>query len=104
MSDDAMWTSMTSPTPGVPAQLTPMMPASPMAASTGAVAPAGGLPTLEPLTTQSGLTRRVRGAQMPELGSMQVEAAAPRPAEEVRSTLASLQRGVDLGRQRHGDS
>ncbi len=104
MSDDAMWTSMKSPMPGVPAQLTPMMPASPMAASTGAVAPAGGLPTLEPLTTQSGLTRRVRGAQMPELGSMQVEAAAPRPAEEVRSTLASLQRGVDLGRQRHGDS
>ena len=104
LSDDAMWTSMKSPAPGVPAQLTPMVPASPMAASTGAVAPAGGLPTLEPLTTQSGLTRRVRGAQMPELGSMQVEAAAPRPAEEVRSTLASLQRGVDLGRQRHGDS
>jgi hypothetical protein len=66
--------------------------------------PAISLPPFEPLTTQSGLTKRVRGAQMPELGSSPIEDAPARPADEVRSTLASLQRGVDLGRQRHADS
>jgi len=69
-----------------------------------AVAPAAAaLPTLEPVATQSGLTKRVRGAQMPDLGSVMAEPAAPRPADEVRNTLASLQRGVDLGRQRNGE-
>jgi hypothetical protein len=55
-----------------------------------------------PSTTDAGLTRRVRGAQMPDLGSRPTE-AAPRPADEVRNTLASLQRGIDLGRQRKND-
>lgn len=60
--------------------------------------------TTQSLTTQSGLTKRVRGAQMPELGSTQTEDTPARPAEEVRNTLASLQRGVELGRQQRGDS
>ena len=69
----------------------------------------GVVPAIEPLgtpslTTQSGLTKRVRGAQMPELGSTQTEDTPARPAEEVRNTLASLQRGVELGRQQRGDS
>ena len=55
-----------------------------------------------PSTTDAGLTRRVRGAQMPDLGTSPTE-AAPRPADEVRNTLASLQRGIDLGRQRKND-
>lgn len=55
-----------------------------------------------PVTTDAGLTRRVRGAQMPDLGSAPVE-SGPRPADEVRNTLASLQRGIDLGRQRNNE-
>ena len=48
--------------------------------------------------TNSGLTRRVRGAQMPDVGTVAEEVGFVRPAEEVRVSLASLQRGVDLGR------
>ena len=57
----------------------------------------------EPSTTQSGLTKRVRGAQLPDLGVAAADPHAARPADEVRSTLASLQRGLDLGRQRGND-
>jgi hypothetical protein len=89
MSDEALWEAMKAPE-GQPAPLA--APAAPA------------LPAFEPLTTQSGLTKRVRGAQMPELGSAQIEDTPPRPADEVRSTLASLQRGIDLGRQRNSDS
>lgn len=39
---------------------------------------------------------------MPDLGTAQPDTGAARPADEVRSTLASLQRGLDLGRRRHG--
>ena len=91
MSDDALWEAMRGPRE-----------------TTNAGAPAGAasptLASIDPLVTQSGLTKRVRGAQMPELGTAQVDTTPPRPADEVRSTLASLQRGIDLGRQRHGDS
>lgn len=108
MSDEALWAAMKSPAAEAPAQLAPMAPMAPASPAPltipVAAAPEAAMPTLEPLTTQSGLTKRVRGAQMPELGSTPMEAPAPRPADEVRSTLASLQRGVDLGRQRHGDS
>jgi hypothetical protein len=95
MSDEALWEAMKAPvaTASAPAPAPAPEPVAP-----------NGFPTLEPLTTQSGLTKRVRGAQMPELGSNPIEDTPPRPADEVRSTLASLQRGVDLGRQRQGDS
>jgi len=93
MTDEALWEAMKSPEPRTVS-----------AAAAPAAAPAMTLPAFDPLTTLSGLTKRVRGAQMPELGSSQIEDTPPRPADEVRSTLASLQRGVDLGRQRHGDS
>ncbi len=59
-------------------------------------------PTAMPLA--SGLTKRVRGAQLPDLGTTGEDPAAwGRPAEEVRTSLASLQRGVDMGRQNHDD-
>lgn len=123
MTDEALWAAMKSPAAEAPAPMAPLAPMAPMAplapaapapltvpaaavpASAQAPIPVAAVaPTMEPLTTQSGLTKRVRGAQMPELGSTPMEAPTPRPADEVRSTLASLQRGVDLGRQRHGDS
>ncbi len=100
MTDEALWEAMKSPEP----QTVSAALAAPAPAAPAAPAPAMTLPAFEPLTTQSGLTKRVRGAQMPELGSNPIEDAPPRPADEVRSTLASLQRGVDLGRQRHSDS
>ncbi len=90
MTDEALWEAVNAP--------------SPTALADATASPSTGLASLEPLTTQSGLTKRVRGAQLPELGSAPIEDATPRPADEVRSTLASLQRGVDLGRQRHSDS
>ncbi|NMD25349.1 MAG: hypothetical protein GYA65_14325, partial [Actinobacteria bacterium] len=98
MSDEALWEAMKAPAAAVaPVAL------APDGVTTGVV------PAIEPLgtpslTTQSGLTKRVRGAQMPELGSTQTEDTPARPAEEVRNTLASLQRGVELGRQQRGDS
>jgi hypothetical protein len=55
---------------------------------------AGQAPTL----TTSGLARRVRGAQMPDLGQGAEALNVERPAEQVRSSLADLQRGVSLGR------
>ena len=78
MTDEAMWEEMKAPqdAPGV--------------ATVAALSP-------------TVLTKRVRGAQMPDLGSTEIEDAPPRPADEVRETLASLQRGVDLGRQRSHD-
>jgi len=47
-----------------------------------------------------GLTKRVRGAQLPDLGvAPDPGPAFERPAEGVRSALSSLQRGTELGRQ-----
>ena len=103
MSDEALWEAMKAPAAAVaPVAL------APDGVTTGvvpAIEPLG-TPSLttQSLTTQSGLTKRVRGAQMPELGSTQTEDTPARPAEEVRNTLASLQRGVELGRQQRGDS
>ena len=53
--------------------------------------------------TDAGLTRRVRGAQLPDLGSAPTDTGS-RPPDEIRNTPASLQRGVDQGRKRSGDS
>jgi hypothetical protein len=93
MTDEALWEAMKGPE------------TAPVGATLAAPVASNGLPMPEPLlTTQSGLPKRVRGAQMPELGSTPMEDVAPRPADEVRETLASLQRGVDLGRQRSSDS
>ncbi len=75
--------------------------AAPAAAPTIDFPPAPAEPAA-PVTTDAGLTRRVRGAQMPDLGSAQTD-ATHRPPDEVRNTLASLQRGIDLGRQRNNE-
>ncbi|MGB8860567.1 MAG: ATP-binding protein [Ilumatobacteraceae bacterium] len=116
MTDEALWEAMKAPSTAPSEPMAAPAPApspapfvAPAPAPVPVVAPAtvplatapNGVPTL---TTQSGLTKRVRGAQMPDLGTNQIEDVAPRPADEVRTTLASLQRGVDLGRQRQGDS
>ena len=70
----------------------PTMAAAPMSPMDNALA-----------TTEAGLTRRVRGAQLPDLGSAPADTGS-RPPDEIRNTLASLQRGVDQGRRRTGDS
>ncbi len=59
--------------------------------------------TLSPLVSLDALSKRVPGAQLPDLGSPQLESLPNRGAEEVRSTLTSLQRGVELGRHHHPD-
>jgi signal transduction histidine kinase len=48
--------------------------------------------------TSSGLTRRVRGAQLPDVGEVSQFGGLERSAQDVRATLSNLQRGVDLGR------
>ena len=86
MSDDDLWASMHS--------------ASANDEPVTAVTPVTVAPTAED-PASSGLTKRVRGAQLPDLGSASLDPTPTREAEEVRNTLASLQRGLDLGRQ-HG--
>jgi signal transduction histidine kinase len=60
------------------------------------------LPALDtsvpPGVTSTGLPRRVRGAQLPELGDTSHLGPVARSADEVRAALGNLQRGVDLGR------
>jgi hypothetical protein len=74
-------------------------PAVPPAASVPASEPAEPAPAVVP-DASAGLTKRVRGAQLPDLGSVAVDNSEwERPAEQVRSALASFQRGTDLGRQ-----
>jgi hypothetical protein len=53
--------------------------------------------------TPAGLPKRVKGAQLPDLGTAQLEPPPDRAADEVRDSLASLQRGIDLGRRHGGD-
>jgi len=63
-------------------------------------------PRSEPAVEQGGgeLTKRVRGAQLPDVGETTVEQTPVRGADDVRSTLSSLQRGIDLGRQHGGEA
>lgn len=117
VSDEELWALVDTPMPA-PAQPVP----TPIVASS--VAPANGLahftvqatppaspmqppaapPPTAPMPLASGLTKRVRGAQLPDLGTTGEDPAAwGRPAEEVRTSLASLQRGIDMGRQQHDD-
>jgi signal transduction histidine kinase len=51
--------------------------------------------TAEPMSTANGLARRVKGAQMPDLGAAATATAFDRPADEVRGALSSLQAGLD---------
>lgn len=59
-------------------------------------------PPVPETTTPAGLPKRVRGAQLPDVGAAQLDPPPVRAADEVRSSLTSLQRGIELGRQ-HGD-
>lgn len=54
--------------------------------------------------TQGGLSRRVRGAQMPDTGAASLPAARPADPVEVRSALSAIQRGVQKGREDAGTS
>jgi hypothetical protein len=100
-------------TPGMPAV---QAPAHVPTAAAPAVAPEAATPSVAPASVaasepaepapavvpdaSAGLTKRVRGAQLPDLGSVAVDNGEwERPAEQVRSALASWQRGTDLGRQ-----
>jgi len=86
MTDEALWAAM-SPDSASMAQV-----------GNGAVLPMG-MPVPEQMPVLSdGLSKRVPGAQLPDLGRPQVESMPARSADEVRSTLTSLQRGVELGR------
>ena len=78
---------------GEPLPLTGAAPAS-------LVLPLGELaPEALPTTTLAGLTKRVPGAQLPDPVAATVVEPPARSADDVRSTLASLQRGIDRGRQ-----
>ncbi len=92
MSDDALWAAMSPAGTGS----TTYPPTDPMdVAFQPPVAPFE--PMLDGLALD-GLAKRVPGAQLPELGRPQNETMPARAADEVRSTLTSLQRGVELGR------
>jgi hypothetical protein len=55
--------------------------------------------TAEP-ASPSGLTRRVRGANLPDTGpAVEIETIPARNAEQVRSVLSSFARGVAMGRR-----
>lgn len=55
-------------------------------------------------SAETGLAKRVRGAQLPELGAVHEDVSGwERPADEVRSSLSSLQRGSDMARQQRLD-
>ena len=60
------------------------------------------LPVPEPTATvagPNGLKKRVRGAQLPDLGVVaEPDSSYERPAEQVRNTLSSLQRGTERSR------
>jgi signal transduction histidine kinase len=91
MSDDALWAAMTPDAAQSQAAMQQVAPAEPMR-------------TLEPMSISTdGLSKRVPGAQLPDPGFAQAETVPPRPADEVRSTLTSLQRGVELGRHHQAD-
>ena len=82
MTDEALWAAM-----------------SPDSASIGQVTNGSALSMAPQASAASdGLSKRVPGAQLPDLGVPQSEVMPPRLADEVRSTLTSLQRGVELGR------
>ncbi len=84
MTDEALWAAM-------------LPNASPM--TDGSNAAALQLPAPGSVSTPAdGLSKRVPGAQLPDLGRAQTETMPPREADDVRSTLTSLQRGVELGR------
>jgi len=97
MSDEAVWAAMS------PA----MSPNGNGSGHGNGHASVNGLPQMElqppTVTSVDGLAKRVPGAQLPDLGTPQSEVMPTRPADQVRSTLTSLQRGVELGRHHHSD-
>jgi hypothetical protein len=91
--------------PAAPAEPTSSVPTSTFA-TLAALKPLVTRPRSEPVVEQGGgeLPKRVRGAQMPDVGESVAEEAPVRGADDVRSTLTSLQRGIDLGRQHGGQA
>ncbi|HEY4332799.1 MAG TPA: ATP-binding protein [Ilumatobacteraceae bacterium] len=80
------------------AELWAMVGGPPAPATAAPVVPAPVDVTPAPVLA-SGLAKRVRGAQLPDLGTVAVDdEALSRPPEQVRNSLSSLQRGTDLGR------
>lgn len=71
--------------------------------STGEVVAVDVRPIIAPAVSTEGLPKRVRGAQLPDVGVAQLDAPPTRTADEVRDSLSSLQRGTDLGRRQGGE-
>ncbi len=72
-----------------PAPAAPAVPESPVPATSVDPRPASG----------GGLTRRVRGAQLPDTGPVRVDGdAPPRSADDVRALLTRFRAGVERGR------
>lgn len=94
MSDEALWAAMSpsaSPMTDIGNGAAVQVPAPMVAQSPPA-------PNELPSIAIDGLSKRVPGAQLPDLGRPQTETMPTRGADDVRSTLTSLQRGVELGR------
>jgi hypothetical protein len=97
--------ALAAPAPAAPAAPTTSVPTSTFA-TLAALKPLVTGPRSERAVERGGgdLPKRVRGAQMPDVGESVVEEAPVRGADDVRSTLTSLQRGIDLGRQHGGEA
>ena len=74
---------------------TPSVDAGPKPVGADGVAPV--LPQFDAssMATAGGLSRRVKGAQMPDMGAAATPMTFDRPADEVRGALSSLQAGLD---------
>ena len=92
MTDEALWAAMSPDS------------ASMEHATNGAVPPMAGQVPGHSSVAIDGLSKRVPGAQLPDLGRPQTESMPVRAADDVRSTLTSLQRGVELGRHHEQNS
>mgnify|MGYP001405840979 CR=1 FL=1 len=74
------------------------------AAPSGALAEAKHAPDSARAQTRGGLSRRVRGAQMPDTGPAVAEASKAADPAQVRNALSALQRGVAKGREDAGNN
>ncbi|MEO6125536.1 MAG: ATP-binding protein [Ilumatobacteraceae bacterium] len=102
ITDSAAVQHIVDPVPAAPPSAGAAVAPAPRVTPARAAAPSTAPVAAVPAGSNGGLTKRVRGAQLPDLGAAATPTAAgwERPAEEVRNSLSSLQRGTDLARQR----
>ena len=92
MTDEALWAAMSPES----ASIAPV--------GNGVVLPVDAQLPAHTASASDGLAKRVPGAQLPELGRPQNELLPTRAPDEVRTTLTSLQRGIELGRHHEQNS